>query len=169
MFIMVCNIKSLRKDLGLTQVEFAVQSGISLPTLQNIEAGKANPSLDILQKILTTLGMELRAQAPTFDIDKAVLLGVPLVINRTVISSRPTKAMLRLEARKWVHYFKNNIFSEREQHAIVSFLCALKDHWPTDFKEIDCPIFAKKIKLFKNNGHVIKLRRISISNLSKYL
>ena len=44
-------VKDLRKNLNLSQENFAFQSGISLRYLQSIEAGKHTPSLIVLSKI----------------------------------------------------------------------------------------------------------------------
>ncbi len=53
-------IKSRRAILKLKQQDLAELSGISLRTVKAIEAGKANPSLETLQKIAEVLGMEIR-------------------------------------------------------------------------------------------------------------
>ena len=168
MCIMLCNFKELRLNLGLTQFELAAQSGVSLPTIQNIEAGKANPSLDVLEKLLEALGLKLKIDYPEVDIEMAIILGVPLSAKSGVKVS-PTKELLKREVRKWTYSFNHSTFTEREELAFVSFLWALKDHWPSFYTEIECPIFEEKISKLKIKGHVIKLRRIAISNLSKYL
>jgi len=166
---MICDLKKIRRDLGLTQMELATKSGISLPTIQNIESGKANPSLEILTRILNVLGLEIKVSAPAFQVEKAILLGVPLSSNQSISVIKPSRDMLCLEARKWAHFYRENIFSERESLAITSFLCAIKDYWPTIYTEIKCPIFDKQIESSRNNGHLIKLRRMAIATLSKYL
>ena len=58
----------------------------------------------------------------------------------------------------------------REELAVIAFIMALKDHY-TDFynREIAAPIFDNKIERERHNGHVLKLRRISIAAMSKYL
>jgi DNA-binding XRE family transcriptional regulator len=83
-------------------MELATKSGISLPTIQNIESGKANPSL------------EIKVSAPGFQVEMAILLGVPLSSNQSTSVIKPSRDMLCLEARKWAHYSRENIFSERE-------------------------------------------------------
>ena len=52
-------IKDRRKVLGLTQQDLAEMSGISLPTVKDIERGIANPSLSTISKLLEVLGMEI--------------------------------------------------------------------------------------------------------------
>lgn len=46
-----------RKEMKLTQEEFAVLVGVSKPTLNSFEQGKTNIKLDNALKILTMLGL----------------------------------------------------------------------------------------------------------------
>ena len=50
------NIKQMRKERGLTQVELAEKSNISRPYLAGVEGCRYNPSVDTLQKIAAALG-----------------------------------------------------------------------------------------------------------------
>lgn len=52
-------IKERRKTLRLTQPHLAEMAGISKNTLYKIERGQANPTLNVLIKIVDLLGMEL--------------------------------------------------------------------------------------------------------------
>ena len=52
-------IKARRKVLGISQQDLAEMSGISLPTVKDIERGLANPSLSTISKLLDVLGMEM--------------------------------------------------------------------------------------------------------------
>ena len=61
-------IKQRRKTLSVTQKELAELAGIGINTLTKIERGEANPSLDVLQKVLDTLGMEMVLQIKRKDI-----------------------------------------------------------------------------------------------------
>jgi len=61
-------IKQRRKTLSVTQKELAELAGIGINTLTKIERGEANPSLDVLQKVLDTLGMEIVIQIKRKDI-----------------------------------------------------------------------------------------------------
>ena len=45
------SIKRMRRLAGLTQAEYAAFVGIDLTTLKKIEQGKANPSVETLNKI----------------------------------------------------------------------------------------------------------------------
>jgi transcriptional regulator with XRE-family HTH domain len=52
-------IRQRREMLGLLQSQLAVISGISLRTLQSVETGKANPSIETLMEIADPLGLTL--------------------------------------------------------------------------------------------------------------
>lgn len=45
--------------LGVLQGDLADLSGIAVHTLSNIESGKGNPSLLVLEKLMDCLGLEL--------------------------------------------------------------------------------------------------------------
>lgn len=53
-------IRERRKFLKITQIELAEITGISRRSLQEIESGKSNPSVNQLLKILEALGMEMK-------------------------------------------------------------------------------------------------------------
>ena len=55
------NIAKLRKTRGLTSVDLAEMSDISTKTLASIEIGRANPTLNTLQNIANSIGIELVA------------------------------------------------------------------------------------------------------------
>lgn len=52
-------IKARRANLGVTQEMLADISGIGLRTLKQFESGKGNPTLETLNKLGNSLGMEL--------------------------------------------------------------------------------------------------------------
>jgi len=52
-------IKSRRKLLKIDQRTLSELAGVSINTLTKIERGEANPSINVLKKILDTLGMDL--------------------------------------------------------------------------------------------------------------
>lgn len=53
-------IKARRQELGVNQQTLSDLSGVSINTLLAIERGIGNPSLETLQRVVTTLGLELR-------------------------------------------------------------------------------------------------------------
>lgn len=61
------HIKEMRMHLGITQKDLAEISEVSLRSLVDIEAGKANPGFDQLQKIADTLGMEILIKVKKYE------------------------------------------------------------------------------------------------------
>ena len=54
------DIKTRRKMLNITQRTLAELAGVSINTLTKIERGEANPSYEVLEKILDTIGLEIK-------------------------------------------------------------------------------------------------------------
>ena len=52
-------IRFRRKELMITQPDLADIAGISINTLSKIERGQANPTIEVLGKILVVLGLEI--------------------------------------------------------------------------------------------------------------
>lgn len=52
-------IRLRRKELMITQPDLADIAGISINTLYKIERGQANPTIEVLGKILDVLGLEI--------------------------------------------------------------------------------------------------------------
>ncbi len=52
-------IRKKRDLMGITQHDLAVRSGVHLRSINNIEGGKGNPSLDTLLKIAEVLKLEV--------------------------------------------------------------------------------------------------------------
>ncbi len=50
-------LKSIRKELHQSQMEFAFNCGVSTETISLIERKKASPNLDTVQKIASYLGI----------------------------------------------------------------------------------------------------------------
>ena len=55
-------IRKRRMSLRIDQRTLSEIARISVHTLSNIEAGKSNPTVAILERLLNALGMELRIQ-----------------------------------------------------------------------------------------------------------
>ena len=51
-----------RKNKKMTQEELAVRSGISRPNISRFESGNYNPSLEMMVRVATALGMKLDVQ-----------------------------------------------------------------------------------------------------------
>ena len=53
-------MKDQRKKLGISQQDLAEMADVGITTIKQIEAGKGNPSLSTIEKILEGLGMEIK-------------------------------------------------------------------------------------------------------------
>lgn len=63
-------IKQRRTFLNLKQDDLSEMSNVSNKTIQQIEMGKANPSVKVLSKILYVLGMEVGISIKKPEIDQ---------------------------------------------------------------------------------------------------
>jgi len=52
-------VKERRKEVGLTQEEFAERSGVALTVIRKIEQGKTNLNMDKVNLVLKMFGHEL--------------------------------------------------------------------------------------------------------------
>ena len=52
-------LKNRRNELGINQIDLSEISGVALHTISDIESGKGNPTLQVINKICDILGMEL--------------------------------------------------------------------------------------------------------------
>ncbi len=163
-------VRNQRIELGLTQVELAAQAQIALPTLQQLEGGASNPSLDTLEKLGRVLGFAVELRKRSCDWDRLIELGLPLMSSavcskrESVLSSEDLVSELRcalteIEADS----------DERKREALCALLLALSTHFPSFYKRH----FKKNQKanaLAKmGTGRVIKLRRLALAKISEYL
>ena len=51
------NLKKIRTEKGLSQVDIARELGVSRGFVSNIESGKRNPTLSTLTRLATALGV----------------------------------------------------------------------------------------------------------------
>lgn len=153
-----------RQQLGMSQASLAEASGVSIPFIQLIEAGKANPSIQILEACLSALGFRLDIKESEPKWAEIVQLGVPLGQAPKLVWNGKTSAG---KIRTAYHFSKNNRGFSKEFDAIEGYLIAFRDHYPTYFKKM-FPDFEKTLPT-DLNGRQIKLRRIALSNLAKLI
>ena len=55
-------LKENRSKLGISQTDLAEIAEVSLATIKDLERGKGNPSLGTLEKIVDTLGLEIKIE-----------------------------------------------------------------------------------------------------------
>ncbi len=52
-------VKERRSFLKIDQKSLSELSGVAIHTISNIESGKGNPTVEVLNKIIAVLGMDL--------------------------------------------------------------------------------------------------------------
>ena len=62
-------VKARRKEVNLTQEEFAARAGVALTVVRKIEQGKTNMNLDKVNLVLSMFGHEL-APVNTKELNK---------------------------------------------------------------------------------------------------
>lgn len=83
--IMRENIKSLRKQLGWSQEFLAKKTGVSAPYITQIEVGKRTPSLDIVAKITSALGVEYKT---LFEAQERTTCPIPYDFSLYLLESK---------------------------------------------------------------------------------
>ncbi|MFN0077960.1 MAG: helix-turn-helix transcriptional regulator [Prosthecobacter sp.] len=56
-----------RRTLGILQKDLASLATVSVHTLSNIESGKGNPSLDVIERLLLCLGLQCTIEPQRLD------------------------------------------------------------------------------------------------------
>ena len=69
-------VRSLRGQKRLSQSQLAKQAGVSRKWLSDLERGKATVSLDLLFRVVTSLGgeLDLRSRPDTRDVDVGAIV-----------------------------------------------------------------------------------------------
>ncbi len=167
-------LKEVRSNLGITQVELAYQAGISLPTVQNMEANRANPSLETLESLANFLGLEVCLVPKKSDWETLSLYGVPLIRTEKTPTKIPRTVEKMIQAlREACSEIQNSSATpdyDRKLEAVQAFLLALEMHFPSVFKEY-CRNSNVIIQTMPRviTGRLIKLRRLALANLVEYL
>jgi transcriptional regulator with XRE-family HTH domain len=87
-------IKKLREEQKLTQRMLATQAKVSRTTLRRIETGASSAEVELLERLLRTLGYELEALETTEKHDR--MLDWELGANTADGRARTAKRRLRL-------------------------------------------------------------------------
>ncbi len=163
-------LKERRQARGLTQSELAAQSGVSLPLIQIIEAQRGNPTLEVLGKILKALGLTLSIFSPPANWGYLIQFGLPLTNE-----GAETKKRQRWDVDKFSENFKAAISeayedgpgNARKRDALVGMLLAISEYYPKKTEAMGLGPLARKYK--SAEGRHIKLKRIALAELQKYL
>jgi len=139
-------------------------SGVSVPFIQQVESGRANPSVNTASALLSSLGLAFQITSLPPDWKVLSKLGVPIAEQPKQIEWHGKKSEVSLRMA-YSFVLKNKNFV-REREAIESYLIAIRDHYPTFFRRFKdlAPDLPKTL-----SGRLIKLRRISLGYLGKVL
>lgn len=156
-----------RKEMGLTQMELGQRSGVSLPTIQNIEAGEANPSLQTLQSLGDVLGMEIVLHPLKPDWQELGSCGLPLLQDSERALPPPSENSLLKNLNRAILAPPED---ERTLEALQALLLALQTHYPSFYKShLSKNPLAQKFQVKKVSGRLVKLARLSRAKLGEYL
>ena len=169
-------VKGNRKTLGFSQVELAGLAGIALPTLQQLEAGVSNPSLETIERLGRVLGCVLEFQPRPCNWDRLAAWGLPLMVtgplcsHPAVFSKEDLWLELRCAVREISALSQGELAqNERKYLALSAILVALSDHFPAVFKANFGKNTEAKVLLTQKSSKVIKLRRLALSRLAEVL
>jgi transcriptional regulator with XRE-family HTH domain len=169
-------IRKKRQTLGLTQQEVARRAKVSLATLQNIEAEKANPALSTVVALADVLGLEFNLKSKDLApiLDALCDYGLPLMSDR--MSDRMSgHARVRVTPSRG-HFIdllnslnlneRVKIKEDRVTDALSALLAAIEGHFPSIWRMID---HGAHDWLRHHRSVRPKLYRIASARLSEYL
>jgi transcriptional regulator with XRE-family HTH domain len=156
----------------MSQVTLAQRSGLSLPSIQNIETGKSNPALETIEQVLSAVGYRWRPTIKSADWDLLAACGAPLTSHA---SGKPTHVsrdiLLRTLPRACLELAQSEKVSDRERkrEALQALILALQTHFPSVYSKIENAPVVRQMTRVPITGRIIKLRRQAISRLAEYL
>lgn len=160
-----------RKSLRFSQVKLAGLSGVSLPTIQNIEAGKANPSLEILERLAKPLGLLIRIEPRPANWDLLAACGIPLTAKK-ISHFQPTPPLFSAELKAACLELLKEEGDDflRKEKAIQVTLWTLATRYPKFYaRELGNIPAVQAVFPQKITGPFLKLRRIIMEALCQYL
>lgn len=164
---------------GMAQAALANAAGVSLPTVQNLEAGKGNPSVQTLEALFEVLGLRLEMVPACADWDLLARMGVPISTSglrqdsgQSRFSSRQLADQLRLAAFEFQEGEdpRDPPDRARKRESLEATLLALQSHFPSFFEDHvrGCPVLEQRVPRVPEARH-IKLRRVALAGLARYL
>lgn len=164
-------VKPARESLGISQTDLAHAAHVSLATIQNVEAGRANPAWTTLTEICTALGLELHCTPPQADWQALITLGLPLQGDGKAHVTRDAPTLRRHLARAAVDLASGERASRsRQQECVEAALLTLYHHYPIVTRSWFTRSAALSALLPTDpSGRVIKLARIARARFAEYL
>jgi transcriptional regulator with XRE-family HTH domain len=158
-------LRQARLQKKLSQMEVARRSHISLATIQNIEAGRANPEWDTLSALLKALSLKIEVQSQPLDWLLLASLGCPLLMNSTHPTEPNRSDLVEFLATTDISLHKTQM-DDRQTLALANWLWALRDHYPSLWEQTH-RVTRKWLETLQPAN--IKLRRLALSRLATYL
>lgn len=166
------NLRKLREAAGLTRNQLAEMSDVSLPFIQLIETGKANPSWKVISAISETLGLEIKVKPSPANWDALAAHGAPLLTMKDQTVRPSQKSLLRNLWSASRELQSSHAIPDRERKVLaVQALCwAIQSEFPSFFNRYlaGAPLIADFIPR-EPSGPLIKLRRRAAAKLAEYL
>ncbi len=165
-------VRRARNALRLTQARLAARAGVSLPTVQNVEAGRANPAHSTLCRLLGPLGLSLELGVPRADWDALSAHGLPLGRGPAPRTRSRAASLVRLvgDATLDLALSPAGPESDRRREALQALLLAIRTHFPTFFRRRLDRLPAVRLLLpAEPSGRVVKLGRIARDAVAGYL
>ena len=162
-------VRETRRSIGMNQIDLAVQSALSLATVQNIEADRANPSLSTLRALLEPLALTLSVTPEEADWEALAALGLPLS-GSTAPGPRDARSLLMHIQRAALELSRNAALPDRKRECLQALLLAISRHFPSRFRT-----WFRRSALIRDllpnepTGRMIKLSRIAHAPLSEIL
>lgn len=162
-------LKDNRKRLGLTQVRWSALSGVSLPTIQMLEAGKGNPSLEVLTALARAVGLSIGCTQLLPDWDYLTQAGLPLTGQRERrfrFANDTFVTQLKIACRESL-----STRDDRIAEATAGLVLAIRKHYPSWFKKhmASTPVVQELAILHEKNPRILKLSRIALAGISEFL
>lgn len=165
-------VRSGRRRKKLSQPDLARAAGVSLATIQNIESGRANPSLSTLTRVLAPLGLGVEIGPIAADRGALIALGLPLsgaadplpVRDLSVLRHHVERALDELEGAPGA------AGAERLRDCLQALALALRLHFPSATSAwFETSPRLLELVAQEPPGRVIKLYRIALARVAEYL
>lgn len=166
-------LKIKRKQAQYTQMKLAIKAGVSLPTIQNIEMDKANPTVHLLEKICAPLNLSVELISNEPDWVLLEQCGLPISVEErslvSLVKEKPSPQNLAHHLLLAIEYIEKQK-DPRWKEAVSALLWAIHHHYYNYYLYcLDNPKTDKFLKNHPLSGRIIKLMRIASSKLSKII
>ncbi len=165
-------VREARRSIGMSQTGLAVESGLSLATIQNSESARANPSLSTLRRVLDPLGFTLAIEPENADWDALASLGLPLTGSSGSAPPSDPASLRRHIRHALLELSRNPAIPDRErkEDCVKALLLAIRRHFPSRFNEwFGRSPLVRDLVPAEPTGRMIKLSRIAVAVLAGIL